>query len=76
MNKQRRARLQDAVKYLTQAEAIVERVCAEEEDCMDNIPENLQVTDKLELMEDAVENLNDAAEHIDEAKIKIESAMR
>lgn len=38
-----------------------------EQDCLDNMPENLQYSDKCEKIEAAIENLESAIERIDEA---------
>lgn len=75
LNRERRDRLRDAMKMLSNVSSIVERVCDEEQDCMDNYPENLQGTDRFERMEAAVDSLNDALEKIDEAKDCIQSAV-
>lgn len=75
MNRQRRVRLQEAVRYLSKAETIVDAVCGEEEDSMDNVPESLQCSERFELMEEAIDNLNDAIDSIGEAKMKIETAI-
>lgn len=68
MNKKRRELLQSAMPFLTQAANIIERATEQESDCLDNIPESLQDTDRYEKMEKAVENLEAALEHIDDAK--------
>ena len=75
MNEKRRERLRDAVKMLTRVASVVETVCDNEQDAMDNIPENLQATERFERMEDAVDSLNDALEKIEDAKGHIQSAL-
>lgn len=75
MNDKRRGRLRDALKMLSNAAVLVETVCDGEQDCMDNIPENLQNTERFEHMEAAVDSLNDALEKIDDAKEHIQSAI-
>ena len=75
MNNKRRGRLQDALKMLSNAAAIVENVCDDEQDCMYNYPENLQCTVAFEHMEAAADSLNDALEKIDDAKEHIQSAL-
>lgn len=75
MNEKRRERLRDAVRMLTSVAAVVEAVCDNEQDAMDNIPENLQATERFERMEDAVDSLNDALEKIEDAKGHIQSAL-
>lgn len=75
MNKQRRARLSEAHSLLGRAVSIVERAKDEEQDSFDNLPENLQSSERGEIMEEAIDELqtaidsiNDAMEHIDCAR--------
>lgn len=75
MNKQRRDRLREAIKQLRNASTIVDEVCNKEEDSLDNIPENLQTSERFEKMENAVDNLNEAIERIDEARELVEMAL-
>lgn len=42
---------------------------------MDNMPENLQGTERFERMEDAVDHLSEALEKLDEAKDHIQAAI-
>ena len=60
---------------LSNAASLVESVCDDEQDALDNYPENLQGTERFEYMEAAVDSLNDALEKIDDAKGCIESAI-
>ena len=50
MNDKRRKRLREAVKMLDHAWSIVELAQEEEEDGMDNMPENLQGSERYEKM--------------------------
>lgn len=75
MNKQRRDRLREAIKQLRNASTIVDEVYNKEEDSLDNIPENLQTSERFEKMENAVDNLNEAIERIDEARELVEMAL-
>lgn len=75
MDNKRRAKLQEVIRKLDELESIVDAVCDKEQDCMDNIPENLQGTDRCEQMEAAVDNLTDALQSIAEARENIELAM-
>ena len=68
MNKKRRELLKSARPFLSQAASIIERAAEQESDCLDNMPENLQDTDRDEKMEKAVENLEAALEHIENAQ--------
>lgn len=74
MNRQRRKKLDEACLYLNRASNIVEQVKDEEQDCMDNIPESLQETDRFYMMDEAVDALQDALDSINEASESIEKA--
>lgn len=76
MNKKRREKLQEAVDYLGRAVSIVESVREEEKDCMDNMPENLQGSERYNAMDDAVDALEEAIESINEANESIEHACK
>lgn len=76
MNEKRRGSLRAALELLGRAASIIDTVCDQETDAMDNYPENLQGTDRYESMEDAVDNLNEASEKIEEAKEYVEQAIR
>ena len=71
MNNKRRAQLGEAKELINKALAIASVVLDNEEDCMDNLPENLQSSEKYEKMEDAVSSLEELIEHLEDA---IESA--
>lgn len=75
MNKDRREKLSEAVKKLSDVQAVVQAVCDKEEDCLDNYPENLQGTERFEQMELAVDSLNEALEKLDDAKEQIVAAV-
>ena len=60
MNKNRRTHLNKASDLLDQAVSIVEQVHDEESDAYDNLPENLQDSERGELMSEAISLLEDA----------------
>ena len=74
MNKVKRDLLKDAKALLGKASDIVSRVIEEEEDCLENMPENLQASEKYERMEDAINKLESAIDHIENAQEDIEEA--
>jgi hypothetical protein len=76
MNAKRRNSLKEALTLLDRVESIVDAVCDEEQDCMDNTPENFQCTDRYESMETAVENLNEALETIGSVRVSIEDTIQ
>ncbi len=68
MNDKRRKRLSEASALLSRASNIISDVLDEEQDCLDNMPENLQYSDRYESMEAAVDRLNDALSELDSAE--------
>lgn len=66
MNKQRRANLSQALTYLKAAMEIVNDVKRDEEDAMNNMPENLQESERYYILEENVEALDAIADSIDE----------
>lgn len=64
MNKKRRKRIREAVALLATAFSIVEHISDDERDCLDNMPENLEYSERYEKMENAVDKLDDAAQGI------------
>ncbi len=74
MNRRRRADLDRAIEQLERAKYIVELASSEESDCLSNMPENLEGSQRYEDMETAVDCLEDAIGSIDEAIEKIEEA--
>ena len=75
MNKKRRERLKQAISLLESAYEIISQAAEEEQDCFDNLPENLQESDRGERMEEAISELENATEKIDEVKESVENAM-
>lgn len=74
MNNKRRKLLLDATGLLTRASSIIEKALDEEQDCLDNMPENLLDSEKCIKMETAIEKLEEAVEMIDEVNGCIEAA--
>lgn len=74
MNKIRRNKLEALREQLQDIRYQIEDILEEEQDCLDNIPENLQGTERYEKAENAVSMLEEVIDHIDEAEMAIESA--
>lgn len=74
MNNKRRELLKSAVILLDRASSIVNNALEQEQDCLDNMPENLQMSERYENMEAAVDYLEEAALHLDDARSRIEEA--
>ena len=66
MNKARRNKLKDAISYMTIAKNIIKNVKTEEEFVYDNIPENLQYSNKASDMEDNIDVLDESIDIIDD----------
>lgn len=75
MNNKRREILRNAVRFLDSASNLISNALEQEEDCLDNMPENLQMSDRYEAMEAAIDHLEDASSLLDEAKDKIGEAI-
>ena len=74
MNKARRKELNRAVELLEEAKDIIE-ICKDEEmEYLENIPENLQNSEKYEMADSAVYALERACESVDEAIDSVEEA--
>lgn len=75
MNKIRRKNLQAIIDRLEDIKAGLEEITYEEEEYRDNIPENLQSSEKYERADEACDNLNDAADTLNEVIDSITTAM-
>lgn len=75
MNGKRRTLLKNAKRNLNAAAAQVSRALDEEEDCLGNIPDSLQYSERYEKMENAVDALGEAADNIDAAIDNINAAI-
>ena len=74
MNKARRDLLKRAISALKSAEEYTNTALEEEQDCLDNMPENLSDSERYSKMEDAIEQLEDALNNISAAMECIERA--
>lgn len=67
MNNPRRKDIAKAIELLEQAQSIIEVAYDEEQCCLDNMPENLQSSERYETMENACECLSESINFIDDA---------
>lgn len=74
MNNKRRELLKSAISLLDRVSSIVNNAIDQEQDCLDNMPENLQMSERYENMEAAVECLEEAILHLDDARSRIAEA--
>lgn len=75
MNNARRERLKNALAMLSEANSIIDQVCYQEQECIENFPENLQNTDRYDNMEYAVDCLTEAVEKIGEVEECIQAVI-
>lgn len=75
LNAGRRKKLTVAIDHLREASNIVDQIKDEEQDSLDNMPENLQESERYSNMEEAVDALDDALVSINEAFEHVEDAM-
>ena len=75
MNKQRRIAIAEIQDKLSEIRELLEGVKDEEECYLENIPENLQGSERYERAEEAVYNLEEAISSIEEAIEYMESSV-
>ena len=75
MNKIRRKNLQAIIDRLEKLKGSLEDIQAEEEEYRDNIPENMQESERYEKADDACDNLSSAVDSLEEAISSIEAAI-
>lgn len=75
MNNKRRLALKEANQLLWTAYNIVSSVLDQENDVLENIPENLQNSERYETAENAIDHLEDAKECLEDANTNIASAL-
>lgn len=75
MNKQRRKEIQTISNDLIPLMTSIEDLLAEEQDYLDNIPENLQSSEKAKIAENAISNLEEALDNIRECVDNLESIL-
>ena len=64
MNNVRREQIYEVINRLQDLECEIEFIKDEEEECLDNIPDNLRSSETYQKAEEAVENLDIALEYI------------
>jgi len=75
MNDRRRMRLREAIKLINKAADIVSDVSDEEGDSLDNMPENLQDSEKYDRMENNVDALDLIEESLLDINERIEDVI-
>lgn len=75
MNKLRRKALDALIERIDDIYSELEALADEERDYRDNMPENLQNSERYETADNAVSSLEDALDNLDSAKSSIEEAI-
>ena len=75
LNDKRRNLIKGVKATLDDVESRLDVIRDDEEDSLNNIPDNLQYSDRYERLEAAVDALNDALELIDQLKDRLEYAV-
>lgn len=72
INKLKRADIKKANDMLSRAISVIERVKEDEEESLNNMPENLERSERYAAMENAVDVLEECIDRIDEVKNDLE----
>lgn len=67
MNKARRQQLRKWLEDIEGIKSELETICSDEQDYFDNMPENLQGSQRGSDAEEAIEQMNEAVEYIEDA---------
>ena len=67
MNKTRRQQLRKWLEDMEEIKSELEAICSDEQDYFDNMPENLQGSQRGSDSEDAIDQMNDAVSSIEDA---------
>lgn len=71
MNKERRKNIQSIADQLGELKGSLEAIQQEEEEYRDNIPENLQGSERYEKAEEACDALSEAVDNLDDIIISL-----
>lgn len=75
MNNKRRSMLKEAELLIDRASDILSNVLESEQDCLDNMPENLQMSERYSRMEEIVGYIEDSISLIGDVKNNIGEAI-
>jgi len=76
MNKYRRKDIEDLIKKLESIQEEIKTITDEEQEYYDNIPENLQMSEKAENSQNAISDLEDAECSVDDAISSLQSILQ
>lgn len=75
MNQKRRTEISEAIAQIVLAKQDVESILMDEQTCLDNMPENLEGSERYERIENAVDKLDDAVGSLQDAIDSLGEAM-
>ena len=75
MNSQRRKKLEELWDKVDMLRVLLEGLRDEEQEYMDNMPENLQASERYERAEDAVDSMDYALDNLSDAMENLEDAI-
>ena len=75
MNNARRKQIRCVADTLSNALSLLEDIKSEEEDSLNNIPENMQSSERYRISENAVDALDEAVSSIEEALSSLDSSI-
>ena len=67
MNNTRRKQLRKWLEDIENIKSELESICSDEEEAFDNLPENLQVSDRGMAFEEVIDQMNEAVSSIEDA---------
>ena len=67
MNKYRRNQINEIIKTLTTSRDELEALKDEDQEAFDNYPENLQYSERGEMMQEAIDTMEEALSNVEEA---------
>ena len=73
MNNERRTRIRKIIDKIENLKSDLQDVLSEEEFAFDNMPENLQYSERGEVSQEAIDYMNEAVDGLDEVIEQLES---
>lgn len=72
MNKQRRKLIEDGYDLIMQGKSLIDTALEEEQECYDNLPEGIQMSDRGDEMQNNIDQLQECSDNLDEALSALE----
>ena len=72
MNNQRRKEIKNLIEHIGYIKSELERIISDEENYYDNIPENLQGSDRAMTSEESIDSMNEALNELENSIDELE----